>query len=83
MYSVSQTRKFSKTPQHQDIVRPLTVLREGLVSLPPARVAPGHGRDHERALLVGSGLSFRITEWNDMAMKTDFSRILPSTMCQL
>ena len=104
MYSVSKTRKLSKTPEHQEKVRgravsgcswtrrshgslesacnicckvrPLTVLREGLVSLPPARVPPGggcrtcpicgdvsgaqglEGRDHERALLVGSGLSF-------------------------
>eukprot|EP00439_Symbiodinium_sp_Y106_P056951 s3782_g8.t1 len=72
MYSVSKTRKFSKTPQHQDKVRPLTVLREGLVSLPPARVAPGQGRDHERALLVGSGLSFKIMEWSNMALKTVF-----------
>ncbi|CAE7400330.1 Clec16a [Symbiodinium sp. CCMP2456] len=54
MYSVSKTRELSKTPEHQEKVRPLTVLREGLVSLPPARVPPGHeGRDHERALLVG------------------------------
>ncbi|CAE7513762.1 Clec16a [Symbiodinium microadriaticum] len=38
----------------EQLVRPLTVLREGLVSLPPARVPPGlEGRDHERALLVG------------------------------